>query len=106
MRNGAESKAILRLTTEEKRKTSVFWYQRLIVTFGLTLTVALGLGACKEEQKTETVIRPVKAIVVAEQSVSIIKTSSDDVRPRTETALGFRVLGKTSVRLAEVGDNR
>jgi RND family efflux transporter MFP subunit len=94
----------LPLTTEEKRKTSVFWRHRSIVTVGIAMLLAFGLAACKEEKQAERPVRPVKAIVVAEQSGGIVKSFSGDVRPRTESALGFRVPGKIIERLADIGD--
>jgi RND family efflux transporter MFP subunit len=66
--------------------------------------LAFSLAACKEEERAEQPVRPVKAIVVAEQTGGIVKSFSGDVRPRTESALGFRVPGKIVERLADIGD--
>jgi RND family efflux transporter MFP subunit len=104
MRNDGQDKSILLLTTEEKRKTSVFWRHRSIVTTGAALLLAFGLAACKEEKQAEQPVRPVKAIVAAQQSGGIVKSFSGDVRPRTESAVGFRLPGKIVERLVDIGD--
>src|SRR6185436_11597944 len=61
-------------------------------------------SACKEEPKPEHVIRPVKAIVVAEHSGEVVRKFSGDLRPRVESTLGFRVPGKIVERQVNIGD--
>jgi RND family efflux transporter MFP subunit len=87
--------------TEEKRISSAF--QRHF-SAAIALLAALALSACKEEPKPEHVIRPVKAIVVAEHSGEVVRKFSGDLRPRVESTLGFRVPGKIVERQVNIGD--
>lgn len=87
--------------TEEKRISSAFRRQS---SAALMVVAALALAGCKEEPKTEQVIRPVKAIVVAAHSGEISRNFSGDLRPRVESTLGFRVPGKIVERLVNIGD--
>lgn len=52
----------------------------------------------------EPIIRPVKAVVVQEQSPERNRTFSGSIRARVESPLGFRVTGKITERLVDVGD--
>jgi len=69
------------------------------------LGIATLVAGCKGEAavKTETV-RPVKVAVVAAASRGRTLTYSGVVRPRVESALGFRVPGKIVARSVNVGD--
>lgn len=68
------------------------------------LAMALALAACsKDEQKAE-ILRPVNVVKVATVSGELGASYTGEVRARYETALGFRVPGKITARLAEVGD--
>lgn len=68
------------------------------------LAMALALAACsKDEQKAE-ILRPVNVVKVAAVSGELGASYTGEVRARYETALGFRVPGKITARLAEVGD--
>jgi RND family efflux transporter MFP subunit len=69
------------------------------------LGIAALIAGCKGEAavKTETV-RPVKVAIVAAAAPSRTLTYSGVVRPRIESALGFRVSGKIVARSANVGD--
>jgi membrane fusion protein, multidrug efflux system len=62
---------------------------------------AKGKGEANVEQE---IIRPVKAQVVGEPVRGHVLTYSGVVRPRIETAVGFRVAGKVVQRLVNVGD--
>jgi membrane fusion protein, multidrug efflux system len=104
MRNDGQGSRFFLLTSEEKRKISEFWRYRSIFTIGAAALLAFSLAACKEDQQAERTVRPVKAIVVTEASGGIVKSFSGDVRPRTESALGFRVPGKITERLVDIGD--
>lgn len=70
------------------------------------LVAALGLSACSEEKaevKTETV-RPVKVIEVAASESRRALDYSGAIRARSEIAMGFRVSGKVTERLVDIGD--
>jgi RND family efflux transporter MFP subunit len=71
---------------------------------GIGTLLTASLAGCKEEQQAARIIRPVKAIVAAQQAGGIVKSFSGDVRARTESALGFRVPGKIIERLVDIGD--
>jgi RND family efflux transporter MFP subunit len=64
----------------------------------------LFLAGCKEEAPVEQVIRPVKAMVIQEQATARTRTFSGSVRARIESPLGFRIAGKITERLVNVGD--
>jgi len=69
--------------------------------FALTV---LALAACGKEEKTPDPPRPVN-VVRAESATGELGTSyTGEVRARFETALGFRLAGKVTARLAEIGD--
>lgn len=86
-----------KLISDVIRKSSVV---KLAVAAGLALTLA----ACGEEQKAENHVRPVKAVVVTEQSGDIVRSFSGTVRARVESNLGFRVAGKILERKVNIGD--
>jgi multidrug efflux system membrane fusion protein len=71
----------------------------------LVLPLAAILSGCKGEANVEQeIIRPVKAQVVGEPVRGHVLTYSGVVRPRIESAVGFRVAGKVVQRLVNVGD--
>ncbi|OBZ94854.1 hemolysin secretion protein D [Pararhizobium polonicum] len=65
---------------------------------------ALALSACSE-QKAETaeVVRPVKVVEIAAADNSRTLSYSGTVRARTEMNLGFRINGKITARLVDIG---
>jgi RND family efflux transporter MFP subunit len=70
------------------------------------LGVALLAAGCKGEAAVqEQVARPVKVAVVAAAPQGRTLSFSGVVRPRVESALGFRVPGKIVARLVNVGDH-
>jgi RND family efflux transporter MFP subunit len=63
------------------------------------------LNGCKEDTRAEPeIVRPVNVVVVGEPSQGRSLTYSGVVRPRIESAIGFRVAGKIVERLVNVGD--
>jgi len=94
----------LRLKTEEKIKSSSIIFQRSLVRLSLVGLLAFSLAACQEDVVAESTVRPVKAVVVAQQSGEKIKSYSGDIRAETESALGFRITGKIVERPVQVGD--
>ena len=97
------TKAVLCLETEEKRISSIVrrnWLARI----GLGLGLIGALAGCKEEALPQQVVRPVKAIIVQEQAPQRSRTFSGSVHARIESTLGFRVAGKITERLVNVGD--
>src|SRR5262245_32645854 len=70
------------------------------------LGIAAFLAGCKGEAAVkEESIRPVKVAVVEAGTPTRKLTYSGVVRPRIESALGFRVPGKIVARLVNVGDH-
>lgn len=73
---------------------------------GLVVVTALGtLTACSEEKKAEApeVVRPVKVVEVAAADQGRRVEYSGSVKARTEMNLGFRVAGKITERLVDIG---
>ncbi len=70
----------------------------------LALAMLLGTSGCTKEEKKPDEPRAVN-VVKAETSSGELGTSyTGEVRARYETQLGFRVAGKVTARLVEVGD--
>jgi membrane fusion protein, multidrug efflux system len=97
------TKGALRLIADENRLSSLVTRYRTM-TLGVAFLVASALAGCKEEQPVQQVIRPVKAVVVQEQAPERTRTFSGSVRARVESPLGFRVAGKITERLVNIGD--
>ncbi|KPF45791.1 efflux RND transporter periplasmic adaptor subunit [Rhizobium sp. G187] len=73
----------------------------------LPLLAVLTLSACTEEQAeapTETPSRPVKVVEVAPAAKARELRYSGIVKARSEAATGFRVAGKITERLVDIGD--
>jgi RND family efflux transporter MFP subunit len=72
----------------------------------LVLPLVTLLGGCRgEEAKVEqAIVRPVRVAVVGEAVRGHALTYSGVVRPRIESAIGFRVAGKIVERFVNVGD--
>jgi len=71
----------------------------------LVLGFAAGLAGCKGEAAvSQESLRPVKVAQIAAASPKRTLTYSGVVRPRVESALGFRVSGKIIARSVNVGD--
>ncbi|MER8612092.1 efflux RND transporter periplasmic adaptor subunit [Mesorhizobium sp. M1216] len=74
---------------------------------GLALIVvaALGLAGCSQEKaEVKEIIRPVKVVEIAKASDTRQLSYSGSVRARTEMNLGFRINGKITERLVDIGD--
>jgi membrane fusion protein, multidrug efflux system len=74
---------------------------------GLAITALVGfLAACSEEKKAEApeVVRPVKVAEIGPPDAGRKLVYSGSVKARTEMNLGFRVSGKITERLVDVGD--
>ncbi|RWB67221.1 MAG: efflux RND transporter periplasmic adaptor subunit [Mesorhizobium sp.] len=84
---------------------SSFVLRRLPVA-GL-IVAALGLAGCSQEKKAEVqeVIRPVKIVEIGEAQTTRQLDYSGSVRARTEMNLGFRIAGKVTERLVDIGQH-
>ena len=70
-----------------------------------TSAAALVLSGCSEEKaETKDIVRPVKVVEIAAIDTSRTLSYSGTVRARTEMNLGFRVNGKITERLVDVGE--
>ena len=67
------------------------------------LTGAALLAGCSKEQPKAPEVRPVRTMTVTTEQGAGTAEFSGDVRPRIESRLGFRVPGKITVRLVDVG---
>lgn len=65
--------------------------------------LALALSGCSKEAPAPTPERAVRTLVVSETGGVIEREFSADIRARSESRLGFRVPGKISRRLVELG---
>lgn len=65
---------------------------------------ALTAVGCSREEATPEPLRAVNVVRVSSQSSSAQVAYSGEVKPRYETALGFRIGGKIVERLVDVGD--
>lgn len=97
-------RVVVRPNGDGKRFSSPLNLHPFAAKASLVLALTLTLAACKEEKAAEPIIRPVKAMVVQEQSPERNRTFSGSIRARVESPLGFRVTGKITERLVDVGD--
>jgi len=76
-----------------------------VVSFALVGAVGLGVAGCTEEKaEVKEVIRPVKVVEIAKAGDTRTLDYSGSVRARTEMNLGFRVAGKITERLVDIGE--
>ena len=74
-------------------------------TAGLVLASTLVLASCNEEKaETKPDIRPVKVVEIAKATNVRALEFSGSVKSRTEMNLGFRIAGKVTERLVDIGD--
>ena len=66
----------------------------------------LGLAACSQEKaEVQDIIRPVKVVEIGQAQNSRELAYSGSVRARTEMNLGFRISGKVTQRLVDIGQH-
>ncbi|QND65966.1 efflux RND transporter periplasmic adaptor subunit [Mesorhizobium loti] len=70
------------------------------------MVAALGLAGCSQEKaEVKDIIRPVKVVEIAQAHDTRTLSYSGSVRARTESALAFRVNGKITERLVDIGQH-
>ncbi|MFD1987459.1 efflux RND transporter periplasmic adaptor subunit [Mesorhizobium newzealandense] len=70
------------------------------------IVAALGLAGCSQEKaEVKDIIRPVKVVEIAQTHDTRTLSYSGSVRARTESALAFRVNGKITERLVDIGQH-
>ena len=78
---------------------------RTLSAAGLVLASTLALASCTEEKaETKPEIRPVKVVEIAKATNVRALEFSGSVKSRTEMNLGFRIAGKVTERLVDIGD--
>ncbi|WP_064708614.1 efflux RND transporter periplasmic adaptor subunit [Rhizobium bangladeshense] len=76
-----------------------------VASLVLVGAIGIGLSACSEENaEVKEVIRPVKVVEIARAYDTRKLDYSGSVKARTEMNLGFRVAGKITERLVDIGD--
>ena len=76
-----------------------------VMSLVLVSAVGLGVAGCTEEKaEVKEVIRPVKVVEIAKAGDTRTLDYSGSVRARTEMNLGFRVNGKITERLVDIGE--
>lgn len=69
------------------------------------IVATLGLAACSQEKaEVKEIIRPVKVVEIAKANDTRELSYSGSVHARTEMNLGFRINGKITERLVDIGD--
>jgi len=71
--------------------------------FAVTIAAATLLAACSKPAVTEEPIRAVKLLTVGTAATQSTLEYAAEVKPRVESRLGFRVGGKLTQRLVDVG---
>lgn len=74
-------------------------------SFTFLAAALLALAACSEEKaETREILRPVKVVEIAQANDTRTLDYSGSVRARVEMNLGFRISGKISGRLVDIGE--
>src|SRR5215469_2316916 len=95
----------MRPASDENGPPSVAGRKLSSLRAALGLVLVTAVGGCKSEASVEQeIVRPVKVAVVGVARHGHSLTYSGVVRPRIESALGFRVPGKIVARSVNVGD--
>lgn len=85
--------------------SSLNFLRTRFVPVTLLAAALLTLAACSEEKaETGEIIRPVKVIEIAQANDTRTLNYSGSVRARVEMNLGFRINGKISERLVDIGE--
>jgi multidrug efflux system membrane fusion protein len=72
----------------------------------MLIVAALGLAGCSQEKaEVKDIIRPVKVVEIGQAQATRELDYSGSVRARTEMNLGFRVAGKVTERLVDIGQH-
>ncbi|GAC1623120.1 MAG: efflux RND transporter periplasmic adaptor subunit [Nevskia sp.] len=77
------------------------------IGFGFNVVISLAasvLAACSRPPAQAEEVRPVRTIVAQPAAADLDNVFAGEVRPRYQSELGFRVAGKISERLVNVGD--
>lgn len=69
----------------------------------LAMVLAVSIGACEEAIAPPPAIRPVRTITVSKTETGGLLQQTGEIRPRFETAVGFRTDGKVVARPVDVG---
>jgi RND family efflux transporter MFP subunit len=70
------------------------------------IVAALALAGCSQEKaEVKDIIRPVKVVEIAQAHDTRMLSYSGSVRARTESALAFRINGKITERLVDIGQH-
>jgi len=79
---------------------------RRLPAAGLVIA-ALGLAGCSQEKAAvvQEVVRPVKVVEIGKAETTRQLDYSGSVRARTEMNLGFRIAGKVTERLVDIGQH-
>src|SRR5262245_23806372 len=85
--------------------SSISWGSTVHRAAILGIAAVLAAGCKGEAAVQEKHVRPVKVAIVATGPQGRSLSYSGVVRPRIESAVGFRVAGKIVERLVNVGDN-
>jgi membrane fusion protein, multidrug efflux system len=76
-----------------------------VMSLALVSAVGLGVAGCTQEKaEVKDVVRPVKVVEIAKAGDTRTLDYSGSVRARTEMNLGFRVNGKITERLVDIGE--
>ncbi|MDO8300147.1 efflux RND transporter periplasmic adaptor subunit [Lacisediminimonas sp.] len=78
-------------------------FRHAMRAFASILTTSLLLGACGKPAEKAEDVRPVRAMLLEPQKISVIAEFPGEVRARVESRLGFRVPGKIVTRNVDVG---
>jgi RND family efflux transporter MFP subunit len=85
-------------------KADFVWNNTALTAFSVLSAVALALGGCSEVAAQHvTPVRPVLVTSVHYEAEAHQRSFVGTIRPRIEADIGFRVGGKVSTRLVEVG---
>jgi len=71
----------------------------------LSIPAVTLLSGCGKPAETPPVVRSVRTLVVASADSQLYRDFAAEIRARTETQLGFRVGGKVTRRLVELGQH-